>query len=373
MFSHNTFCEFSSYHVDPKMISTHGLQTRLNSGVFARASDDILDGMFTPKIRLGSINLQERDLAVLQGLFESRVMTAAHIATVFFGDKREATKKRLQKLKAAGLIGERTRRAYEPAVLFLTREAFGVLRDGGVLSNYPPLPRTSLERRARLSNLTLRHELEVLDVKAAFHSTINKTDKFTVEEFSTWPLLYQFEAFRPGHNGEKVTVKSDGFVRIHEREAGNGLSEHTFFLEVDRSTETLDTLATRAGCYFDYYKSGGFAIRNGAPRSAFKDYPFRVLMVFKTAERRNNTAERLLQGKPPILTQVCLSTFEEVTADPLGAIWICPADYREATKGTPFDTDHQSGAGGYKRQTAREQFVGQRVKKFPVLLKTTAG
>ena len=355
------------------MISTHGLQTRLNSGVFANPPDDILDGMFNPKTRLGSIDLQERDLTVLRGLFESRVMTAAHIAILFFDGKREATKKRLQKLKTAGLIGERARRAYEPAVLFLTRKAFAVLRDGGVLSKYPPLPFASLERRARLSDLTLRHELEVLDVKAAFHSTINRASIFTVEEFSTWPLLYQFEAFRPGHNGEKVTVKPDGFIRIHEKETDGGLSEHTYFLEVDRSTETLDTLATRAGCYFDYYKSGGFAVRNDAPRSDFKNYPFRVLMVFKTAERRNNTAERLLQSKPPILTQVCLSTFEEVTTDPLGAIWICPADYRDATKGTPFDTDHQSGAGGYKRQTAREEFVEQRVKKFPVLVETTEG
>jgi hypothetical protein len=37
-------------------------------------------------------------------------MTAAHVATLFFGGKHPYTIKRLQKLKAAGLIGERTRR-----------------------------------------------------------------------------------------------------------------------------------------------------------------------------------------------------------------------------------------------------------------------
>jgi ribosome biogenesis protein Tsr3 len=66
---------------------------------------------------LQSIDLRERDLELLRGLFESRIMTAAHIATLYFDDKKEATKKRLQKLKAAGLIRERRRRAYEPAVL----------------------------------------------------------------------------------------------------------------------------------------------------------------------------------------------------------------------------------------------------------------
>jgi hypothetical protein len=35
-------------------------------------------------------------------------------------------------------------------------------------------------------------------------------------------------------------------------------------------------------------------------------------MVFKCAERRNNTTERLLQHNPPILTQGCLATLDEV-------------------------------------------------------------
>ena len=40
-----------------------------------------------------------------------------------------------------------------------------------------------------------------MDVKAAFHSAIHATKQFSVAEFSTWPLLYQFEAFRPGYGG----------------------------------------------------------------------------------------------------------------------------------------------------------------------------
>jgi len=45
--------------------------------------------------------LQSRDFDLLHGLFESRIMTTAHIATMYFDGKREAAKKRLQKLKAA--------------------------------------------------------------------------------------------------------------------------------------------------------------------------------------------------------------------------------------------------------------------------------
>lgn len=310
--------------------------------------------------------VQERDISILRGLFESRIMTLSHIAELFFAGRKEAAKKRLQKLKAAGLIGERARRVYEPSVLYLTRRAFALLQENGTLAEYPALSATTLEKRARVSEITLRHELAVMDVKTAFCSATSKAEAFTVTEFSTWPLLYQFEAARPGYDVADVTVKPDGFIRVQEKESDGGLSEYTFFLEVDRSTETQDTLVSRAGCYLDYYKSGSFAVRNGATRADYKDYPFRVLMVFKTAERRNNMAERLLQASAPILSLACLSTFEEAIRDPLGAIWMRPVDYRDATKGTPFDTDGKPETWGYKRQTAREEFVERMVKKHRI-------
>jgi hypothetical protein len=90
-------------------------------------------------------------------------------------------------------------------------------------------------------------------------------------------------------------------------------------------------------------------------------------MVFKTAERRNNTAERLLQSTPAILTQVCLSTTQEVTTEPFGTIWIRPLDYREATEGTKFDAERRREQLGYKRQTERDTHVEQNIKKTSLL------
>src|ERR1017187_788306 len=273
--------------------------------------------MPTLKNRVNLLQFQDRDFALLRGLFECRVMTAGHIATLYFDGKREYTKKRLQKLKAAGFIRERRRQVNEPSVLFLTRKAFVALKSRGLLLEYPQLALTALEKRANVSDKTLRHELEVMDVKAAFHTALAKSEKFTIHQFSTWPQLYEFTAVRSGH-GAEILVKPDGFIRFHEKEP-DGIYERTFFLEVDRSTEKQDILVDRAGCYVDFYRSGGFAVRNGAPRSEYEQFPFRVLMVFKNAERRNNTAKRLLNNHPPILTQICLTTVAEVTADPLGA------------------------------------------------------
>ena len=124
----------------------------------------------------------------------------------------------------------------------------------------------------------------------------------------------------------------------------------------------------RVGICFGEYRSGGFAVRNGAPRSDYKKFPFRVLMVFKTAERRNNTAERLVQGNPPILKLTYLSTLKDVIQNPTGAIWIRPLDYREATNGTPFAPELQHRQREYQRQTAREAFVEQNVCKRGILV-----
>lgn len=309
-----------------------------------------------------SLQIQERDFALLRGLFECRIMTAGHVAALFFDGKREYTKKRLQKLKAAGLIGERKRRVNEPSILFLTRGGFAFLKSNGHLDGLPALGKNTFDARANVSQLTLRHELEIMDVKAAFHSALRNAGPFSLAAFSTWPLLYQFETSVPG-TAMDVLVKPDGFIRIQENELDDGLSEHTFFLEVDRSSETQDTLVNRAVCYLEYYRTGGFAIRNGASATDFKEFPFRVLMVMKTAERRNNTAARLAHNNPPILTQVLLTTLTEATADPLGPIWIQPADYREAVTGTPFEKEQPGRHSAYHRRPEREAFVESRIQK----------
>jgi Replication-relaxation len=320
--------------------------------------------MSTCKTSFSAFQSQRRDFEILRGLFESRVMTAAHIATLYFDGKKEAAKKRLQKIKTAGLIAERKRRVNEKSVLFLTRQGYALLQKQDLLSAFPKLSPSVFEKRASVSELTLRHELEVMDVKVAFHSALENSRTFAIAEFSTWPRLNEFKA-RRGSVGEEVLVKPDGFIRIEEKEKDGGLSEHTFFLEVDRSSETQETLINRAGCYLDYYKSGGFALRNGAARSAFKEFPFRVLIVLKNAERRNNTAERLLQNSPRILTLAYLSTADEVRADPLGGIWIRPIDYREAIKETSFVNENNRG---YRRQVSREAWIESKAVKTSLLL-----
>ena len=294
-------------------------------------------------------------------------MTALHIALIYFRGSGEAAKQRLWKLKAEGFIGARERQRNAPALLFLTPKALQVLRQEGKLADYPHVSKSSLAKRVSVSDLTLNHELEIMDVKASLHAGISNAAGVSLTEFSTWPLLYQFEVSHSILGVPPKTVKPDGFIRIKEKESDDISWEHTFFFELDRSEEVQNRLSTKARNYLAYFKSGGFAERNGAPRSEPEKFPFRVLMVVKDAERRNNTAEGLLKSNPPIYDHVWLTTITEIKANPLGPIWICPDNYLKATKDTRFAPALRQQTKSYRRQTERELLVERTIHKTSLL------
>jgi hypothetical protein len=60
---------------------------------------------------------------------------------------------------------------------------------------------------------------------------------------------------------------------------------------------------------------------------------------------------------------VWLTTFAEITADPLGAIWMRPLDYREITKGTQYDATRPR-TGAYRTDPAREAMVAVELNKL---------
>ncbi|HWA87350.1 MAG TPA: replication-relaxation family protein [Opitutus sp.] len=264
--------------------------------------------------------LQSRDIAFLRGLLECRVMTIRHVALLYFDRRQEAAKKRLQKLKRTGLVGERPRAQFQPSIIFLTRGGLQVLREQGILDLYPTFDVPSLERRARVSDLTIQHELAVLDLKVAFQSAA-AAHGLSILECTTWPLLNQFTA--PGG-----VVKPDAFVRFRSASDDNTTEEHHLFIELDQSTEPLGTLCDRSRRYAAHAKKICGQMERGVSHTGRHQHPFRVLYVLRSRERRDILAERLRTANPPILSLVWLTTFEEASNDPFGAIWLRPIDYR---------------------------------------------
>jgi Replication-relaxation len=238
------------------------------------------------------------------------------------------------------------------------------LEEKGILTEYPKLSAIDLKKRAQVSEQTTQHELDVMDVKATITAAIRGADSFSILEFTTWPKLCQFNA-SASPAADRKPVKPDGFLRIDET-TSNGSFEHTFYLEVDRSHESQEKITDKALCYREHYTSGGLAVRNGSPRSDYREFPFRVLMVFRTTDRRNNANDAMLRLTKPVRTMVWTTTQKELLNDPLGAIWIRPSDYHAVTQGTPFDPDRKRESI-YRRQAERERLVEATVIKHPLL------
>src|ERR1700722_10245128 len=99
-----------------------------------------------PQSKSNSLQFQDRDIALIRGLFESRIMTIEHATALYFNGTGEYAKKRLQKIKAAGFIGERPRRTFDRSVLFLTRKGLALLQERGLLREYPSFSLSTLER-----------------------------------------------------------------------------------------------------------------------------------------------------------------------------------------------------------------------------------
>lgn len=317
------------------------------------------------------IVLQSRDIDLFRGLYESRVLKLSHIAAIYFEGKAEMARKRVARLKQAGYIAERERDGrYSASLLTLSKAGFQLLKERERLNEYPSLTVERMMRRGNVSPLTLAHELDILDLKAAMVSAARGVTGVSIPTFSTWPALHRFDA--ADRNGELQTVNPDGFIRLHETEPSGEVFESMYFLEVDRSEEGQATLIAKCERYRHWYRSGGMTERHGASPDDYEDFYFRVLITCKTAERRNNLIERLLACEPPILSQVWVGVFEEVLADPLGQVWMRPKEYRDVMSDLPGNTRQPSGNGfAYRKQPERNAFVESHIEKRTLLTPST--
>jgi hypothetical protein len=315
----------------------------------------------TAPLNPSSIQLQRRDLLALKDLFETRIATLRHISLLHFKGHDEACKKRVAKLKTAGFVDELPRRAYERSILRLTQKGFALLQQHGLLNDFPYFSSPQFIKRGRVSLSTLKHELLIMDFKAAFVSAIAKTAHLSLAEFTTMPAMIEFTVRRADSRGfasKDITVKPDGFVRVIENINGQKQDFYTF-IEMDCSTEIHKVLSDRFAAYAEFYRSGGFAVRCGADRSEYRRYPFRVLLAVPTAERRNNCAMQLLAAN--VRGFVWITTHTELMNDPLGQIWVLPSSYAniDGTNRPPsFERSRK-----YRRHVAREAHLEQALRK----------
>lgn len=305
-----------------------------------------------------SLSLQARDLDVLQSLFESRLATREQLAELHFGGSYEAAQNRLKKLRDARLLKAAPAGIGKPEILSLALRGFDALKAHRRLERYPRFTREIFEDRKPLSQMTVDHELAVMSVKAAFVRDARENwEDLQVREFTTWPLLYSFQAYVSHHSSELQDIKPDGFIELEVP------ARQRFFLEVDRGSEKLDTILRKCHGYQHFYASGGMAARYGVrePREA----PFRVLFCVETEARRNNIAEALLR-EGSILALVWITTRAQLERDPFGDIYLTPRAYREAVAGSAHEPDQLAPAGLRQTRKSRDDLVRSRATLTPL-------
>jgi Replication-relaxation len=273
-----------------------------------------------------NVQLQDRDVSLLRDLLEARVLTLDHVRALHFPGIDEMAKKRVQRLKTAGLIAERPRRIGEPSILHLTWKGYGTLRAGGHVGDDSRLSPKTFSRRMAVSSTTLAHELLIGDVRAAFVLALRGSKRFELLTFDVWPRRYDFTVTN-GHR--RVPVKPDGHVQLSETHDGDEF-QYDYFLEADTGTENLGRVVEKCVNYREYYRSGGYALFCGGTQKDSKLYPFQVLVVCQSEKRRNNLAEQLLQTEPPFSTMILLATQTACVADPLDEIWLTAATFKVA-------------------------------------------
>src|SRR5690606_16333716 len=97
--------------------------------------------------------------------------------------------------------------------------------------------------------------------------------------------------------------------------------EQVYFLEVDRSTETLKVILRKLSAYVTYSRSGGFVSRVHARR---RPRPFRVLLVCRSRRRCDSILTRVRNEMPHVRTQILVCTLADVVQRPSEPIWRCP-------------------------------------------------
>jgi hypothetical protein len=173
------------------------------------------------------VNLQRRDVALFLDLAQ-QPMAFDHCAELHFGGRSEAARIRIRALAAAGLVRRGKDKAGIRTLVFATRPAgTGRERKSSVVE-----PRHSAAQ-------TLEHSLQILDVKAAFLRAARSAPDFAVAEFGTEGRFHQF----PSTHGRN-RVMPDGFFRL--KTESRSTPEPSFFVELDRSTETVGTLGAKA-------------------------------------------------------------------------------------------------------------------------------
>lgn len=293
----------------------------------------------SPILKVGSLELYERDLRFLLDIFDSRFTTHYH-AALHYGSE-DVAKRKLVKMekedllqKAAGSFGfirlPDGRRREVQSIYSFTRPALDTLIKARYVSPHLADEWTSVLRKRYevgkhgLRPSTIDHEVGLLDIKAALMAAL-PSKGLVPRRLSIWPEDYRFAV--PPSLG-KEPQKPDGFIHLELWDTihPDPRDHYYFYLEFDRGNEGQPTLLKKAKGYRAHREK----FEKDWPRPDGKTAAFRTLFIFDIdgPKRLTNFCEKLVAEN--FGTQHWLTTLSEFVADPFARIWITAKSYKLA-------------------------------------------
>ena len=190
----------------------------------------------------GSLSPRDRD--VLTTLRRVRVASGQHLERLHFTDvTRRQTRSVLASLVARRLVSRLPRvvggvRAGSAGYVYALDVAGLRLLQLG-----QPRP----QRPWSIGQTFLAHSLAVTQLYVELVEA-DRTGGLRLVEFATEPACWRWFS---GPGGGRVALKPDGFAVVRL-----GGFEDTWFLEVDRATESMPTISRKADAYRQYWQSG---------------------------------------------------------------------------------------------------------------------
>jgi hypothetical protein len=208
--------------------------------------------------------LSERDKAVIRDLARVRVLSGAQLTRLHFSDLSFASRDRARRRVLARLVKLGLAATLDRTIGGVRAGSAGLVYALGV-AGQRALPLLGCDGQALPGNgsrarrpwtpgqLFLRHSLAVSELYASFHEAQAagwlSLGRFDAEPRSWWP------------DGAGGVVKPDASLCV-----AHGEVEDSWFVEVDRATESLPTLRRKLLVYVDFAKGGQLGPDGVTPR-----------------------------------------------------------------------------------------------------------
>ena len=269
-----------------------------------------------------ALPLPERDLALLEALYEHRFLTGRQIRTLFFHQHPDPRTRALVPTRTPRVMQRRTALLRQQGLLHRrvryrsdgSRDAdpyYCLSRAGAQLVAWRrDLPAAEVRARAGdalAGPLFVAHSLACAELACVLVNAARTHDGHACEPGWWRGERSSRHSFR--FRGRTLTICPDGYTRYQA-----GRQQHHLLVEVDRATSTLTRLAAKLDRYSAYAGSGAWQ----------EHYPvFPKLLLTTSSEQR--LATLLARIEPPReFVLLSTSTAELAQRGPLAPIWRQP-------------------------------------------------